>query len=262
MLSRPKRTETRVVLRYPFMEVREHDVVDEGVPKRAVVTVHLEDWAIVCAIAHDGRFILVEQHRHGTDAPSLELAGGIVDPGETPEEAARRELLEETGYAAEKFQALGWVHPNPALHDNRAFFFLAEGATKVAEQEDHPDERIEIHVLAESDVARMVEDGRITHALAILGIARARQRARGQRELTSTFRVLDEMERHQRDRVVALAHRLHPTLTMEDIASPHDFPELDDPDWHFEDGQLAAIQAVRYALQSEARKRDSDAKED
>jgi hypothetical protein len=60
--------------------------------------------------------------------------------------------------------------------------------------------------------------------------------------------LLDAMEKAQGDKVVALARRLKPGLTAEDIRNPHDFPDLDDPDWHFEDGQLAGIQAVRFAL--------------
>jgi hypothetical protein len=60
--------------------------------------------------------------------------------------------------------------------------------------------------------------------------------------------LLDTMEQAQADKVVALARRLKPGLTAEDIRNPHDFPDLDDPDWHFEDGQLAGIQSVRFAL--------------
>jgi len=60
--------------------------------------------------------------------------------------------------------------------------------------------------------------------------------------------LLDQMERAQADKVVDLARRLKPGLTAEDIRNPHDFPELDDPDWHFEDGQLAGIQSVRFAI--------------
>lgn len=56
------------------------------------------------------------------------------------------------------------------------------------------------------------------------------------------------MEEGQRQKVVELARRLKPGLTAEDVRNPHDFPELSDPDWHFEDGQLAGIQAVRFAI--------------
>ncbi len=263
MAAGPRRTETRIVKSYPFLEVREHDVEEDGVPPRTVVTIHLEDWAIVAAVTPEGKYVLVEQSRYGIDAPSLELAGGIVDPGETPVEAARRELLEETGYSAKTLVPLGWVHPNPALHDNRAFFFLAEGAVKIAEPEDHGDERLERSLWDESRLEVAIATSRITHALAVLGIMRARAHRAAQKTDTdpSTLRLLDQMEAHQRARVVSLARRLRPDLTSEDLASPHDFPELDDPDWHFEDGQLAAIQAVRYALANPTRDREPDAKE-
>jgi hypothetical protein len=75
--------------------------------------------------------------------------------------------------------------------------------------------------------------------------------------------LLDAMEATQSDKVIALARRLRPGLTAEDIRNPHDFPDLDDPDWHFEDGQLAGIQAVRFALHGLTRDmRDAEARQD
>ena len=68
--------------------------------------------------------------------------------------------------------------------------------------------------------------------------------------LTLEDDTLAAMEELQRDKVLALARRLKPNLTLEDVQNPHDFPELDDCDWHFEDGVLAGIQAVRAALRS------------
>jgi hypothetical protein len=77
------------------------------------------------------------------------------------------------------------------------------------------------------------------------------------------FALLEAMEEAQRVKVVDLARRLLPGLTAEDIRNPHDFPGLDDPDWHFEDGQLAGIQAVRFALRGLARDvlRDGEGRE-
>ncbi|HVY49003.1 MAG TPA: hypothetical protein VHB21_24100 [Minicystis sp.] len=71
--------------------------------------------------------------------------------------------------------------------------------------------------------------------------------------LRRVLALLDTMERSQADKVVALARRLKPGLTAEDIRNPHDFPDLDDPDWHYEDGQLAGVQAVRFAIASLSR---------
>ena len=62
--------------------------------------------------------------------------------------------------------------------------------------------------------------------------------------------LLGEMEQLQSHKVIELARRLRPGLTAEDIRNPHDFPELNDMDWHFEDGQLAGIQSVITALRA------------
>jgi hypothetical protein len=67
------------------------------------------------------------------------------------------------------------------------------------------------------------------------------------------FTLLDAMEETQKAKVIDLARRLKPGLTAEDIRNPHDFPDLDDPDWHFEDGQLTGIQSVQFALRSLSR---------
>jgi len=84
----------------------------------------------------------------------------------------------------------------------------------------------------------------------------------GAEVLQRVLALLDTMERAQTDKVVALARRIKPGLTAEDIRNPHDFPDLDDPDWHFEDGQLAGIQAVRFALHDLTRDRADGKEED
>jgi (2Fe-2S) ferredoxin len=66
---------------------------------------------------------------------------------------------------------------------------------------------------------------------------------------------LDDLESLQRDKVLDLARRLKPGLTLEDVQNPHDFPELDDPDWHYEDGILTGIQTVRAALRARRNER-------
>jgi hypothetical protein len=64
--------------------------------------------------------------------------------------------------------------------------------------------------------------------------------------------LLASMEELQIGKVIALARRLKPGLTLEDVRNPHDFPELADPDWHYEDGVLTGIQSVRMALRAHA----------
>jgi len=63
--------------------------------------------------------------------------------------------------------------------------------------------------------------------------------------LAAVRRELDALEALQKEKVLALARRLRPGLTFEDVQNPHDFPELDDPDWHYGDGLLAGIASVK-----------------
>jgi hypothetical protein len=66
-------------------------------------------------------------------------------------------------------------------------------------------------------------------------------------------RLVTELEDLQRDKVIDLARRLRPGLTLEDVRNPHDFPELNDPDWQFEDGVLVGIQSVLAAVRARRR---------
>lgn len=91
-------------------------------------------WAAVVCVTEDRELVLVEQYRHGHSGPSLELPAGVIEPGEEPLVAARRELLEETGYEAPSFQALWQVRPEPARHRQWAHFALATGARLLASQ--------------------------------------------------------------------------------------------------------------------------------
>jgi hypothetical protein len=72
----------------------------------------------------------------------------------------------------------------------------------------------------------------------------------GKELLERILALVEAMEENQRQKVIDLARRLRPGLTAEDIRNPHDFPDLTDPDWHFEDGQLTGIQSVRFALRA------------
>jgi ADP-ribose pyrophosphatase len=173
----PRRLRSELAFRSPFLELFTHEL-EAGAGSRSVITFAKPDWVAIAATDAEGRFVLVRQHRHGIDADTLEPAGGLVDPGELPERAALRELQEETGYRAETAQSLGWVHPNPALQDNRCHLFLAEGAIRVAEPLRFEDEHTEVELLDAEALRAALWDGRITHALAVLALTRALEQAR------------------------------------------------------------------------------------
>lgn len=114
--------------------------------------------------------VLIRQWRQGSQAPSLEIPGGLVDPGETPQEAGARELLEETGYVAGRMLHLGQVNPNPALFDNTCHSFLALEALPLARQRLDDNERIEVITRPLGDLAGLVADGSIDHSLVLAAL--------------------------------------------------------------------------------------------
>ena len=174
-MAGPRRLRSELISRQPFLELYSHHLEMPG-GSRSVVTFAMPDWVAVAAVDERGRFVLVRQHRHGVDAPTIEPAGGLIDPGEEPVGAALRELLEETGYAGDGALQLGWVHPNPALQDNRCHLFLVRDARRVGEPHHDEDELTEVITMDAEDVRAAMWDGRITHALAVLTLMRAMDR--------------------------------------------------------------------------------------
>jgi 8-oxo-dGTP pyrophosphatase MutT (NUDIX family) len=91
----------------------------------------------------------------------------MCDPGESPPDAARRELLEETGHAAREIVELGWVHPNPAIQSNRCYTFLARGAHRVGDPVPDTNESFEEVLVPLDEIPAWIGTGRITHALVV-----------------------------------------------------------------------------------------------
>ena len=130
------------------------------------------EWINVIPITTDNEVVLVEQYRYGIEAPTLEIPGGMVDAGETPREAAERELLEESGYKAEGWKSLGKVSANPAIMSNFAHMYLAEGCRFEGAENPDTHERINVHLLALDKFLDRVADGTIHHSIVLAAVAR------------------------------------------------------------------------------------------
>lgn len=130
-------------------------------------TIDASDWVNIVALTPDDCVVMVRQYRHGADRVTLETPGGMVDPGETPAQAAARELLEETGYAADEVVPLGGVNPNPALFSNRLHGFLGRGAREVNEVRNESTEETHVELVPLGRMREEVRAGRVDHALVI-----------------------------------------------------------------------------------------------
>lgn len=127
-----------------------------------------KDWVMTIPVINgkEGKkFVMVWQWRHGSQCLSLEFPGGVFEPGETPEQAAVRELYEETGYKPQKITKLGEFSPNPAIMSNKMYFFLAEDLTDSGKQNLDEDEYIEVELVDEKEVIQGIGKDPYIHAL-------------------------------------------------------------------------------------------------
>lgn len=148
----------------------ERQMVAAGDRRQEVIVVKAPDWVNVIPILRDGRVLLIRQWRYGISAPCLEIPGGMVDPEENAEEAAARELLEETGYHARKIRLLGTTHPNPAFLSNQLTTYLATDLDLVEPEREEfgvDDEHITVEPTPMSAIPDLIRDGVITHALVV-----------------------------------------------------------------------------------------------
>jgi 8-oxo-dGTP pyrophosphatase MutT (NUDIX family) len=134
--------------------------------------IHEKDWVHIFALTDDGRLLVVRQFRYAANVECVELPGGVIDQGEEPLAAAQRELLEETGYTANTWRAIGRMYANAARQANSIHLFLASGLSKVAAQNLDETEEIEFEFATINGIHAMIEANEFSQALHIASFYR------------------------------------------------------------------------------------------
>ncbi len=135
------------------------------------IVLQAPDWVNVIAVTPEHKVIFVRQFRFGVAHDTTEIPAGMVEPCEPPEEAARRELEEETGYTTAQWSYLGTVEPNPAFLDNHCHTYLAQNVVKTHVPSPDEGEDIVVEEFTEAEIRVGIQEGRIRNALAIVALS-------------------------------------------------------------------------------------------
>ncbi len=168
-MERWRNIERKELLTCSIFRVEEVERRSEAGAEGQFYVIDAPDWVTIVPVIRDEEghsfFLMVEQYRHGSESVTMEFPAGTVDPGESPEVTAMRELREETGYSAGKLTLLGSLSPNPAFMKNRSHTYLAEELEQQGEQELDIHESMRIHLVPVAEVQRLMGSGVYDNAI-------------------------------------------------------------------------------------------------
>ena len=153
----PKRWKTLkseiIVSRPPWLRVRHDEVqLPDGRVNPEFYVLDYPDWVNIIAITEDGMFVMERQYRYGIDGTYYEIPAGVMEPGETPEQAARRELEEETGYTGGTWMPIMNASGNASTTSNMTHSFLAVGVMPNGKRHLDSTEDLDVELLTRKQV--------------------------------------------------------------------------------------------------------------
>ena len=158
--------ESRYIIQRPWLTARVDKVqLPDGRINPEHYVLEYPEWVNIIAITREGEFVMVRQYRHAMDIVLDELCAGVVEQGEAPIDAAKRELLEETGYGGGTWREIMTVGQNPSICDNITNCFLAEGVERLSDQHLDASEDIAVLLLTRAEVESMLRENRQLQAL-------------------------------------------------------------------------------------------------
>lgn len=149
--------ETEYLFMRPWLTVRRDKVqLPNGKVHPEYYVLEYPSWVNVIALTKDGKFVMVRQYRHGLGIVATELCAGVAEPGEEPLEAAKRELLEETGFGGGEWKLNMVLSANPGSQNNLSYSFIARGVELMSEQHLDETEDVRVEILTEDEVYSML----------------------------------------------------------------------------------------------------------
>lgn len=158
--------DSKYVIQRPWATLRVDKLqLPNGNIKDEYYVLEYPTWVNMIGITKDNTILFVRQYRHGAGQILIELPAGVVEDGEAPEVAARREMLEETGFAFDSITSICELYANPATSGNLTHTYLLEGGEKVQEQELDSSEDIEVVELSIDEAKDLLFQNKIGQAL-------------------------------------------------------------------------------------------------
>jgi ADP-ribose diphosphatase len=165
---------TSILSREPWLEVfEEHIRLPSGKLVDDFYTIRLRDFVVVAPLTEDGRVIMMRHYRHGPRRITRSLPSGFIEADESPEAAGRRELLEETGYVADTWSALGSYVVDGNRRCGTEHVFLATGARRVAEPASDDLAEATVQLLTLEEASKALWNGEISELATAAGLGLA-----------------------------------------------------------------------------------------
>lgn len=161
-----KTLKSEYIIKRPWLTARRDTVeLPTGVVNDEYYVLEYPTWVNVIAVTNGGEYVFIRQYRHGLGETCMEIVAGVCEEGEQPEAAARRELMEETGYAGGTWRELMTVSANTSTMTNLTHCFLATGVERAGGQHLDRTEDIEVHLLAEEEAFALLAGDKIRQSL-------------------------------------------------------------------------------------------------
>lgn len=158
--------ESEYVIKRPWLTARRDKVeLPTGIVHPEYYVLEYPSWINIIAITKDRQFVMVEQYRHGLQDVFTELVAGVVEENENPMDAAKRELLEESGYGNGQWREFAILSQNPGSTNNLTYCYLATDVEKLSDQHLDETEDVAVRLMSENEVRQLLLNDEVKQSL-------------------------------------------------------------------------------------------------